>query len=251
MKSSPTKPPGATVTDTIRRVVTTHDRAGKTVLLSDDRIPLPSFPGGKAKGAVVWTTGTVPADNIGDVQGEKRAAGMSLKGGSVLRITEFGPGFISPMHRTLSIDYAVVLSGVLELVLDGGQAVKLRRGDVVIQRGTNHAWRNPSPDRLCRIMIAMIAARPVTIAGKRLNQTPTRRMIASVLAGTLQRTSTYNLAAGKTPVVGSDWRLEGRHRPRPVRQSGASLRARNPSCSLPQPKCNRNRALEYGASSGR
>ena len=197
MKSSPTKRPEARVTDTIRRVVTTHDPAGKTVLLTDDRLALPSFPGGKAKGAVVWTTGTVPADNIADVQGAKRAAGMSLKGGSVLRITEFGPGFVSPMHRTLSIDYAVVLSGTLELVLDSGQAVKLWPGDTLIQRGTNHAWRNPSPDLPCRIMVAMIEARPVTIAGKRLTQTPTWRMIASVLAGTFRRASSYNIATGK------------------------------------------------------
>jgi uncharacterized cupin superfamily protein len=215
MKGSPTKPPGATVTDTIRRVVTTHDPAGKTVLLSDHRIPLPSFPGGKAKGAVVWTTGTVPADNIGDVQGEKRAASMSLKGGSVLRITEFGPGFVSPMHRTLSIDYAVVLSGELELVLDGEHAVKLWPGDAVVQRGTNHAWRNPSPDRPCRIMIAMIEARPVMIAGKRLNQTPTWRMIASALAGTLQRASCYNVATGKArpPEATGVWRVVTGHDP--------------------------------------
>jgi quercetin dioxygenase-like cupin family protein len=197
MKPSRTEQPETSVIDTVRRVVTTHDPTGKTVLLSDDRIPLPPFPGGKAKGAVVWTTGTVPADNIGDAQGEKRDAGMSLRGGSVLRITEFGPGFVSPMHRTRSIDYVLVLSGVLELVLDGGEAVKLRPGDAVIQRGTNHAWCNPSPDKPGRIMIAMIEAHPVTIAGKRLRQTPTWRMIASVLAGMFGCTSTDNVANGK------------------------------------------------------
>ena len=197
MKRSPTQRPEASLTDTIRRVVTTHDPNGRTVLLCDDRIPLPAFPGGKAKGAVVWTTGTVPVDNIGDVQGEKRAAGLSLKGGSVLRITEFGPGFVSPMHRTLSIDYAVILSGTLELVLDGGAAVRLRPGDAVIQRGTNHAWRNPSADQPCRIMIAMIEAQPVMIAGRLLSQTPTWRLIASVLAGTFRRAFTANLATRK------------------------------------------------------
>jgi quercetin dioxygenase-like cupin family protein len=167
-------------------------------LLSDQRIPLPPFPGAKAKGAVLWTTGTVPADNIHDVQGEQRAAGMSLKGGSVLRITEFGPGFVSPMHRTLSIDYAVVLSGQLELVLDGGEAVKLRPGDAITQRGTNHAWRNSSPDQPCRIMIAMIQAHAVTVAGKRLRQTPTWRMFASVLAGMFRGTFTYQVAKEKS-----------------------------------------------------
>jgi quercetin dioxygenase-like cupin family protein len=198
MKRSPTEGPEVRATDTIRRVVTTHDPAGKAVLLSDDHIPLPTFPGGKAKGAVVWTTGTVPADNIGDAQGDRRAAGMSLKGGSVLRVTEFGPGFVSPMHRTLSIDYAVVLSGMLELILDGGEAVTLRPGDAVIQRGTNHAWRNSSQDQPCRIMIAMIETHPVTVAGKRLRRTPTWRMVASMLAGTLRRTSTSYHTRGKS-----------------------------------------------------
>lgn len=186
------------MTDTVRRVVTTHDPAGKTVLLSDDRVTLADFPGGKAKGAVLWTTGTVPADTIGDVEGDKRPAGMSVKGGSVLRITEFGPGFVSPMHRTLSIDYAVVLSGALELILDGGERVTLRPGDAAIQRGTNHAWRNPSRDQSCRIMVAMIEAHPIAIAGKRLGQTPAWRMVASVLRSALTRASKAHDAAPAT-----------------------------------------------------
>jgi quercetin dioxygenase-like cupin family protein len=213
MKHRRTERPETRVTDTIRRVVTTHDPAGKTVLLSDDRIPLRHFPGGKAKGAVVWTTGAVPADNIRDVQGEKRAAGMSLKGGSVLRVTEFGPGFVSPMHRTLSIDYAIVLSGMLEVVLEGGEAVKLHPGDAAIQRGTIHAWRNPSPDQPSRIMIAMIEARPVTVAGKRLRQTPTWRMLASVLTQTLRRTSTEHpiKAKARPPEAKGVWKIVTGH----------------------------------------
>jgi quercetin dioxygenase-like cupin family protein len=194
--------------DAPRRVVTTHDQAGKAVLLHDDRIPLPAFPGGKAKGAVVWTTGTVPADNVGDTEGDKRAAGMSLKGGSVLRITEFGPGFVSPMHRTLSTDYAVVLSGMLDLVLDGGEVVTLRPGDTVVQRGTNHAWHNPSRDQSCRIMIVMIEAHPVTVAGKRLGRTPTWRMVASVLAGMLGRAPTSRSVEEKA-AVGSRSQAKG------------------------------------------
>ncbi|MBV8099865.1 MAG: cupin domain-containing protein [Verrucomicrobia bacterium] len=241
MKRSSTGRPDATVTDTIRRVVTTHDPNGKTILLTDDRIPLPAFAGGKAKGAVLWTTGTVPADNIGDVQGEKRAAGMSLKGGSVLRITEFGPGFVSPMHRTLSIDYAVVLSGMLDLLLDGGEAVKLRPGDAVIQRGTSHAWHNPSADQPCRIMIAMIEAHPITIAGKRLRQTPTWRMIASVLAGTLRRASTYNVAKEKgRPLVATGiWRVLTGH----DASGKAVVLSEQEIDSLPCPALNATRAV--------
>ncbi|CAK96587.1 uncharacterized protein An07g01420 [Aspergillus niger] len=50
------------------------------------------------------------------------------------------------MHRTVSVDYGVVLEGEVELVLDSGETRLLKRGDVAVQRGTNHAWRNVTPD---------------------------------------------------------------------------------------------------------
>lgn len=52
------------------------------------------------------------------------------------------PGALSPMHRTISIDYGVVLEGEVELVLDSGEKRLMKRGDISVQRGTNHAWRN-------------------------------------------------------------------------------------------------------------
>jgi quercetin dioxygenase-like cupin family protein len=96
-------------------------------------------------GAVIWTSGSVPADNVNDTQGDRRDPSASLKGGSVMRVTEFAPGFATPTHRTLSIDYAMVLSGELELELDSRSVVRLRKGDVIVQRGA-HLWRNPSVD---------------------------------------------------------------------------------------------------------
>ncbi len=54
------------------------------------------------------------------------------------------PGATSPMHRTVSLDYGVVLEGEVELVLDSGEVRLLKRGHVAVQRGTNHAWRNAS-----------------------------------------------------------------------------------------------------------
>lgn len=158
------------MTEKIRRVVTSHDDEGHAVLLSDQSIALPPLPGLTAKGAVVWTTGSVPADNVADREGDARPAGATIERGSVFRVTEFGPGFESPMHRTRSIDYCAVVSGELELVLDGGAVVPLKPGDVVVQRGTNHVWRNPSPDRPCRIMVCMIEARPVVVDGRTLEQ---------------------------------------------------------------------------------
>lgn len=165
----------------IRRVVTTHDETGAAVILSDGALSMAPFPGADAKGAVVWTTGSVPADNAADVKGERRDAGASLKGGSVMRITEFGPRFVSPMHRTHSIDYVMVLSGELEMEMDSGARVLLAPGDTVVQRGGAHLWRNPSYDRPCRIVVCMIEAHPIVVGEKRLEHTPTWKMAAELL----------------------------------------------------------------------
>ncbi|HEY2052072.1 MAG TPA: cupin domain-containing protein [Caulobacteraceae bacterium] len=175
------------MTENIRRIVTTHDDRGAAIVLSDTGVAMKGLAGADAKSAVVWTTGSVPADNLFDDAGDTRDAGASLKDGSVLRVTEFGPGFVSPMHRTLSIDYAMVLSGVLEMELDSGAVVSLRPGDTVVQRGGAHLWRNPSPDTPCRILICMIEAQPVVVDGRTLKQTPTWRMLASLLQSKLSR----------------------------------------------------------------
>jgi quercetin dioxygenase-like cupin family protein len=64
-------------------------------------------------------------------------------GGTKIRINEFPPGVVSPVHRTQSVDYGIVLSGEVVLVLDDAETV-LRAGDVVVQRGTSHRWENRS-----------------------------------------------------------------------------------------------------------
>ncbi|WP_262705332.1 MULTISPECIES: cupin domain-containing protein [Streptomyces] len=162
------------MSENVRRIVTAHDAAGKAVVLTDDQVPVADFPGASdwnAKSALIWTTGAVPADNVDDLAGSERSSGATLNGGSVLRVTELGPGFTSAMHRTLSIDYIAVLSGELELELDGGSVVRLQQGDVVIQRGTNHLWRNPSQHTPCRFLASMIEAEPISVAGQVLEQT--------------------------------------------------------------------------------
>jgi quercetin dioxygenase-like cupin family protein len=87
--------------------------------------------------------------------------------GSVLRIGVLAPGSRSPMHRTESLDYAICLEGECVMELDGGEAVTVRAGDVVIQRGTNHVWHNRS-SALCRFAWILLDADPVEIAGQRL-----------------------------------------------------------------------------------
>jgi quercetin dioxygenase-like cupin family protein len=63
-------------------------------------------------------------------------------GGTIIRVVDLAPGSVSPMHRTESVDYGIVLSGEVHLVLDDGSETRLVAGDVVVQRGTDHAWEN-------------------------------------------------------------------------------------------------------------
>lgn len=85
--------------------------------------------------------------------------GLSISGGTVLRYVDIGPGNLSPMHKTVSLDYGVVLEGVVELVLDSGETRVMNRGDVCIQRATNHAWRNVTPNSgWARMMYVLVAA---------------------------------------------------------------------------------------------
>ena len=170
------------MSNTVRRVVVRKDGHGNADVFLEDEAMLRKFAGADAAGAVVWSTANVPADNSDrDLDGHRRDVGVALHGGSVFRVTEFGPGYETPMHRTLSTDYCFVLSGELELMLDSGQSALLHAGDAIVQRGTRHAWRNPGADG-CRLAVFMIETQPVVINGRRLGRTPLINMIIASLA---------------------------------------------------------------------
>lgn len=148
-----------------RRVVTTHDDIGKSVVHSIDTLTPTLIPSGDAAFQLVWTTPTVPVDLNAGSDGPTAAAGL-IKRGSVIRVVDMVPGLPSPMHRTFSIDYGVIISGQVELTLDGGETVVLEAGDIVVQRGTNHLWRNPSATEIARVAFILIEAGPVVVGGK-------------------------------------------------------------------------------------
>lgn len=148
-----------------RRVVTSHDDAGKSVVHSIDTLTPAMIPSGDAAFQLVWTTPTVPVDLNAGSDGPTSAGGL-IKRGSVIRVVDMVPGKPSPMHRTFSIDYGVVIAGQLELTLDGGETVLLDAGDIVVQRSTNHLWRNPSETDICRVAFILIEAAPVVVDGK-------------------------------------------------------------------------------------
>jgi quercetin dioxygenase-like cupin family protein len=128
----------------VRRVVTGHDEMGRAVVLADDSVLPTAYPGQDAAFVSIWTTATVPADNNDPVDGRERVMALHGQGGSAIRVVDMAPGMVSPMHRTGTIDYIIILSGQLELELDDGIKRLIGPGDIVVQRGTIHRWRNPS-----------------------------------------------------------------------------------------------------------
>lgn len=152
----------------VRRIVTGHNASGKAVFRSDELLPVSPIPSGDAAFSLVWTTAAVPADNNDETDGRQRDAGLTLHQGSVIRIVDMLPGGASPMHRSSSIDYGIVLSGAVELELDNGAVTTAYAGDIIVQRGTLHLWRNPSSDTMCRIAFVLIEAAPVQVNGAAL-----------------------------------------------------------------------------------
>ena len=141
----------------VQRVVTGHDANGRAVFKSEDETPTRLIPSGDAAFLLIWTTPKAPADNNDETDGRDRDVGLTLEGGSVIRVVDMLPGKESPMHRTNSIDYGIVMDGEVELELDDGAKRMVRQGGIVVQRGTNHMWRNIS-DKPCRIAFVLLDA---------------------------------------------------------------------------------------------
>jgi quercetin dioxygenase-like cupin family protein len=153
----------------IRRVITGHDSDGKAIVASDERMTGVSAAARPyISRCEIWSTDKMPVDN------SEAAAAAQKKGfvvrhnyvgsgqGSVVRITEFAPGAPKFMHRTETVDYAILLSGECDLELDDGKMVHLKQGDIVVQRGTMHAWVN-NGSVPCVFAFILIDAKPVTV----------------------------------------------------------------------------------------
>ena len=173
-----------------RRIVTGHDAEGRSIILKDGPAPSIFEPKARPGEAIteLWRSAAAPASNRGneDPCAAPPAAPqlMPPKQGTVFRIVDFPPdaqvkganaaklfeefgastahakdGRHAMMHKTATVDYALVLEGEVVAVMDMGEAV-MRAGDVLIQRGTNHSWANRS-DRPCRIAFILVDAEPL------------------------------------------------------------------------------------------
>ena len=152
----------------VRRIVTGHDAAGKAIVAFDTNPPITTNPSGTSLFTLVWTSEGVPADNDDPTDAGAREVGLTMPGGSLLRVLDMLPGAVAPLHRTSSLDYGIVVAGTIELILDDGLTVPVEPGGIVVQRGTVHAWRNPSTDTVARVAFVLLDARPVVVNGQSL-----------------------------------------------------------------------------------
>lgn len=152
----------------IRRVVTGHTANGHAKVEIDEIATnvISNRPG--ASSCVVWSTKGFPVDNDGFADPTKTSFKTTVDNGTVFRIVRYEPGVTPRNHRTDSIDYAVVISGEIEMELDDGVVAKLKAGDVLVQRGTIHNWVNRGTEA-CVVAFVLISAKPVGADGKVLN----------------------------------------------------------------------------------
>ena len=152
----------------VRRVVTGHDANGKAVVLKDEISGNVTSRRPGQQGCVIWTTNVSPADNTDETDRSAAQTGTTSPNGTVFRIVRYEPGVTPRMHRSDSIEYAVVLEGAITMQLDNGVEVTLNAGDTLVQRGTIHNWTNKGSVP-CVVAFVLIDAKPVEIGGKRLD----------------------------------------------------------------------------------
>ncbi len=176
------------MSDKLRRVVTAHDETGKAIVLFDSDNPhkVVRQPTGLVS-QLAWVTDRSPADMKGSQDRAAVKVGIAPPAnGTVFRIVDFPPagdevakldpeftakmvgGGHAPapskarpprhpfMHRTKSVDYAIIMSGEIDMLLDDSE-VHLKAGDLVVQQGTNHAWVNRGKTT-CRIAFVLVDA---------------------------------------------------------------------------------------------
>lgn len=156
-----------------KRYITTHDSAGKAIV--DTSIPFEApfydLPNKECAFAHCYVTGAFPAKLGADADIKtyqnflQSPPGLTVSGGTVLRYVDLPPGHSSPMHRTVSLDYGVVIEGEAVLVLDSGETRLMKRGDICVQRATMHAWKNLSETEWARILFVLQPCEAFETAG--------------------------------------------------------------------------------------
>jgi len=159
-----------------RLVRTTHAEDGKSVFASDS-VLTPSYPFGSQGSAftVFDVRPSVPASNTAPVPHLDGTSPRCPPGGVIFVLTDMKPSSRAPMHRTLTLDYAAVLSGEVVLGLDNGAEKTVRAGEFIVQQGVNHEWINRT-DQPCRILFVMVGSDKIELPdGTTLEETVLKR----------------------------------------------------------------------------
>lgn len=159
------------------KFVTAHNEEGKAIVHSHEDISWQAYDENRLGFSVVYTTSETPPDLNGDKdvlihQGvmESGKLGLVNPNGSVLRYVDFEPGYRCGMHRTQSLDYGIVMEGNIQMVLDSGETHDLKRGDVAIQRATQHQWVNKSQTEWARMLFVLQECAPLYVGGQELGE---------------------------------------------------------------------------------
>jgi quercetin dioxygenase-like cupin family protein len=154
----------------IRRVITGHDGKNVAKVIREGAATNTKTPREGVASTLLWCSDAMPADisigeNIEDL-GARILGTAPPQNGSRFIVMEFAPGVASDMHRTETIDYIVMLSGAIDMDMDDS-TVTLRPGDIMVQRGTNHAWVNRGTEP-ARLAIVLLDAKPLGIGHPRV-----------------------------------------------------------------------------------
>jgi quercetin dioxygenase-like cupin family protein len=154
----------------IRRVITGHDDKNVAKVILEGAATNTKTPREGVASTLMWCSDAMPADiSIGEKvedMGARILGTAPPENGSRFIVMEFAAGVVSEMHRTETIDYILMLDGEIEMDMDDS-TVKLRAGDIMVQRGTNHAWVNRSKAP-ARMAIVLLDAKPLGIGHPRL-----------------------------------------------------------------------------------
>lgn len=161
-----------------KRFITSHNDRGETVLDQSmpEEAPFYYLPNKSAAFAQCYVTEGFPTklNDEADLTVYKNylsaPPGLTVSNGTVLRYVDMPPASTSPMHRTISLDYGVVIEGEVELVLDSGETRLLKRGDICIQRGTMHAWTNKSSTDWARMLYILQPVQSFSAGGANLKE---------------------------------------------------------------------------------
>ena len=163
--ATPGKPAAPGQFPPIRRVVTGHDPQGVAKALIDGPATNAKYPASGTVSTLRWCSDQMPADIAIGEQVEDMGARIigtaPPANGSRFCVIDFPPGSPAVMHRTETIDYVIVIAGEIDMDMDQS-TVHLKAGDVLIQRGTNHAWANRGTIN-ARVAFVLLDAKPLGI----------------------------------------------------------------------------------------